>query len=62
MNIFKKIKLINKVAKAADEIKKFINNTHLDEEISTIINAVKNLVKKYPELKNAYLTIIEILK
>ena len=66
MNIFAKIKLVNKLSKAVKEIKKVLNGTHLDEEIkeniSTIVKCVKNIVSKVPELKDPYLTILEILK
>ena len=66
MNIFQKIKLINKVSKIVKEIKKFLNATRLDEEIKediqAIIKAVQDLVKKCPQLKEAYFTTLDILK
>lgn len=66
MNIFKKIKIFNKITKAIKEIKAYLDTTHIDYELKEIINSIKEniekLIKKFPELKELYLEILEILK
>lgn len=69
MNIFKnfkKIKLVNKGLKIAKEIKEYLNSTHIDKEMKEIITSlqkdIEKLIKKFPELKDVYLDILEIIK
>lgn len=66
MNIFKKIKVFNKVSKTIKEIKTYLDSTHIDVELRDIISCLKNdierLVKKFPELKELYSEVLEIIK
>lgn len=66
MNIFQKIKIFNKFLKIIKETKNYFNSTHLDEEMKEIITNLKTnfekLIKKAPELKDAYLFFLGMLK
>lgn len=66
MNIFQKIKIFNKFLKIIKETKNYFNSTHLDEEMKEIITNLKinfeKLIKKAPELKDAYLFFLGMLK
>lgn len=66
MNIFKKISIFNKVTKIIKEVKKYFENTHIDEEMKDIILSIKNdferLIKKIPEAKEAIEYLIGLIK
>ena len=66
MNIFQKIKLINKITKKVKLVKKYLNQTHLDDELKEIINSLKSdiqrLIEKVPEAKGLIEDLLEILK
>ena len=66
MNIFKKLKIVNKVLKTVKEIKQYLNSTNIDKEMKEIITSlqkdIEKLIKKFPELKDIYLDILEIIK
>ena len=66
MNIIKKIKLANKVSKAVKEIKKVLDNTHLDDDVKqdleTIIKCAEDLKVKVPQLNEPITVIYGILK
>ena len=66
MNLIKKIKLANKISKAIKEIKKFLNETHLDSEIKEGIELIKagvnKILNKAPQLSVPYNIILEIFK
>lgn len=66
MNIFKKIAIFNKVSKIIKEVKKYFENTHLDEEtkqiIENLVNDFKKLIAKIPEIKEAVEYLINLVK
>ena len=66
MNIFKKIAIFNRVSKIIKEVKKYFENTHVDEEtkqiIADLINDFKKLIAKIPEIKEAVEYLIELVK
>lgn len=66
MNIIKKISIFNKVTKIIKEVKKYFENTHIDEEMKDIILSIKNdferLIKKIPEAKEAIEYLIGLIK
>ena len=61
MNIFKKIKLANKLINIYSEVKKHLENTHLTENIKINVEAIrealKNLAKEIPAVQE----LIEII-
>lgn len=65
-NLFANLKLMGKVTKIIKDVKNFLDSTHLDEDlkenVENIIKSAKFIVSKVPDLKNAYLNILEILK
>jgi len=66
MNIFRKIKIFNKVNKIVKEIKAYFGKTHIDKEMKEIISDLKadfeRLIQKAPELKEAYLFLKDLIK
>ena len=66
MNIFQKIKIFNKVTKIIKEVKDYFAKTHIDDDMKIIIRDIKTdferLIKKAPELKEAYLYILGLMK
>lgn len=66
MNIIKKIKIANKISKAVKEIKKFLDETHLDSEIKEGIELIKagvnKILTKAPQLSVPYNIILDIFK
>ena len=61
MNIFKKIKLANKLINIYSEVKKHLDNTHLTENIKINVEAIRealnNLAKEIPAVQE----LIEII-
>lgn len=66
MNIFKKIAIFNKVSKIIKEVKKYFDNTKVDDElrqiITDLINDFKRLIAKIPEIKEAIEYLIDLVK
>lgn len=66
MNIFQKFKLLNKISKTVKKIKKYLDSTHIDEELKEIIVSLKadidRLVKKVPESKTLIDEILSLIK
>ena len=66
MNIFKKISIFNKVTKIIKEVKKYFDNSTIDEETKQIIGALidnfKKLIAKIPEIKEAVEYLIGLIK
>ena len=66
MNIIKKIKIANKISKAVKEIKKFLDETHLDDEIKEGVELIKTgvnkILTKAPQLTVPYNIILDIFK
>lgn len=66
MNIFKKISIFNKVTKIIKEVKKYFENSHIDEEMKDIIQCLKNdferLIKKIPEVREAVEHLLDLIK
>lgn len=66
MNIFKKIAIFNRVSKIIKEVKKYFENTHVDEEtkqiIADLINDFKKLIAKIPEIKEAVEYLLDLIK
>ena len=61
MNIFKKVKLANKLIKIYTEVTLYLNKTHLTDDVRNNIEAIKNalngLAKDIPAIKE----LIEII-
>lgn len=66
MNIFKKIALANKITKTVKAVKKYLDSTHIDEELKEILTALKTdiqrLISKVPEAKKAVEEIMDLIK
>lgn len=66
MNIFKKIALANKIAKTVKAVQKYLDSTHIDEELKEILTALKadiqRLIAKVPEAKAAIDDIMSLIK
>lgn len=66
MNIFKKIKFANKILKAVEEVKFFLEHHHITGETKADIEAIKNALERLsariPEYKQLYELIKGLLK
>lgn len=66
MNIFKKIALINKITKKVKAVQKYLEYTHVDEEIKqTIENLKADIIKLgsiVPAAKGLIEDILELIK
>ena len=66
MNIFKKIKTVNKVTKTIKTVKIYLDSSHVDEELKEIIVSLKadieKLIKKIPEAKTLIDDILSLIK
>ena len=66
MNIFKKIKIFNKVTSGIKEAKEILDDTHLDDDIKkdieTIIACANDLKEKVPQLNGPINKIMEAFK
>lgn len=66
MNFFQKIKLVNKISKIIKEIKKYLNSTHVDDELKEIFAELKSdilkLVEKIPEIQGLVQDIMVLIK
>ena len=61
MNIFKGLKVVIIINK----VKKYFDNSRIDEEMKEIIGAIKNdferLIKKAPELRETYINLKDLI-
>ena len=61
MNIFKGLKVV----KIFNKVKKYFDNSSIDEEMKEIIGSIRNdferLIKKAPELKEAYINLKDLI-
>ena len=66
MNIFKKIALINKISKKVKAVKKYLEYTHIDEELKQLVENLKNDLTKLgsliPAAKGLIEDILELIK
>ena len=66
MNIFKKIKLANKLIKTYSDVKNYFTTQHITVEVRAVVAALKNdikrLAKLVPALEQSVADILEILK
>ena len=66
MNIFKRIALVNKISKKVKAVKKYLEYTHIDDEIKqTIENLKANIIKLgsiIPAAKGLIEDIMELIK
>lgn len=66
MNIFKKIAILNKVSKKVKAVKKYLEQTHVDEQLKQTIEALKADVIKLgaivPAAKGLIEDILELIK
>lgn len=66
MNIFKKIKLANRILNLIQDLKKHFDNNFIadrvKQKVENIINAVKELGDVIPEFKQEIYEIIEVVK
>ena len=66
MNIFKKIAILNKVSKKVKAVKKYLEATHIDEELKNTIEALEADVIKLgsivPAAKGLIEDILELIK
>lgn len=62
MNIFQKIKLINRISKTIKEIKKYLNGVHVGDEIKEAIENIKKDIEKISKIVPEVKEIVEELK
>jgi len=66
MNIFQKIKFVNKLSKKIKEVKKYLDSTHIDDELKEILTELKSdiqkLTDKIPETKELVYNIADLMK
>ena len=66
MNIFKKIKLANRLINTINEIKRYFDSNHIPTEVKSVVDALKNDLKKLgaliPALEQSVKDVLEILK
>lgn len=66
MNIFKKVKLANKLIKTYTEVKNYFDTQHITVEVKAVVEALKSdinrLAKLVPALEQAVVDILEMFK
>lgn len=66
MNIFKKFKLATKLIKTYSEVKEYFDANHITDEAKSVVDAIKNDLKRLaeliPALEKSVKDLLEIFK